>query len=278
MNWKAIGAVSLLTLSVLASSFFFYGQQPTEPKFETMFGAVSSSNLLGCWNLTTDSTDGSGSGNNGTDTSISYAASDAAFVRASNSRIVLPNAAAFKATGSYSVVVWWKTSDGANNPAVFASYSQNTAVAGFNLYIAGSNKVQWVHGKNTGVTNNTDYKALDSATAGSTGSYQMWVFRYTSGGAMEMFLNGNSSADASATPGFDAAYAATSYPVIGNSSQSGTYINPGNQNIKLVAFFGRAITTTEMSDLYASGAGLPCPYSSGATTYYSPIFFSDDTI
>jgi hypothetical protein len=87
------------------------------------------------WKLDGNSSDATGNGHNGTDTSVLYGAGlinqAAMYTHSPSSFTQIADDAALKPTGSFTVNVWVKSTDTANAPVFVQSYSENPNVAGW---------------------------------------------------------------------------------------------------------------------------------------------------
>ncbi len=220
--------------------------------------------IIAYWKMDGSSSDATGSGHNGSDTGITYSSSNgvinngAGFSPGSNSKITITDTSALKPMGDFTVNFWLKTS-AVNNPAFFSSYSQNTNAAGirFNL---DSGKILFLSGRNTGLTKGTDYEYIQSASSPNDGNWHMWTGVYN-GSQLLLYKDGNSTPDASISWAYSPGYAASNYIRIGQASFDGTDIaDTLNGSIDDVGFWGRALSTSEIANLYNSGSGLQYPF------------------
>jgi hypothetical protein len=93
--------------------------------------------IIAYWKLNGDSTDATGNGNNGTDTSVTYDAVDgkinqgALFNRASNSKVVIADSTALRPTNSFTANAWIKLNPTTGTILILQSYSQSPSVAAY---------------------------------------------------------------------------------------------------------------------------------------------------
>jgi len=168
--------------------------------------------------------------------------------------------ATLKPTGPFSVSFWAKTSDasGSNYPTVFQSYSQNTAVAGFEIMkSATSQKLRFVVGKNTGTVLNTDYAEALSTSTINDGNWKHFVCVYN-GSNIVVYTNGSAGTPTTWTGGI--AYKATNYVRVGSNNLTGTDQYFWNGSLDEVSLWNRALSSDEVTDLYSSGAGTQYPF------------------
>ena len=209
---------------------------------------------------------------NGTDTAITYSAGNGIIVQGAGfngttSKIVFTDNASFKPTGNFSVNMWLKmNSNGTGGTlGLFQSYAQPGTVAGFAIeQYNTTNKLRFYSGKNTGVTLGTDFQDLTSASAISSAAFQMWTMVYN-GSNLLIYLNGNSTPDASVAWTNGPAYAATNYVRMGCADTAGTDGSFNSGAIDEVGLWSRALSTSEISQLYNGGAGFQYPFVTSTT-------------
>lgn len=236
-------------------------------KNSTLFGDA---NLVSLWELDGNSNDSKGS-NNGSDTSVTYSADNGKFVQgagyaaASSSKTVITDHASLKPTGNFSVLLWFKTSTTGTNKMLYQSFSLNPNRAGFYIIIAASNELQFVSGKNSGAVENTDWARVSNAGATSVcdGNWHMLVCTWD-GTNLNLYLD---NAAAQQTSWANApSYAATNYIRLGCDNNSGTDQLFHDGTLDDIAFFSRALTSTEVSNHF-SGADIALSRKvSGMTT------------
>lgn len=227
-------------------------------------------NIISYWKLDGNSNDAASS-NNGTDTDVTYSAGNGkinsgAGFNNSTSKIVIADAAALKPTGHFTVTFWAKTSDSdaVNYPTVFQSYAQPATVAGIEIMKdAVSQKLRFISGKNTGVTQGTDYQQLLSSGAMNDGNFHFWACVYD---ATNMIIYKDGSSDNSVSWSTNPAYAATNYVRIGCNNIVGVEQYFFNGAIDEVGFWARDLTSSEITQLYNSNVGLQYPFTTATAT------------
>lgn len=130
----------------------------------------------------------------------------------------------FKPTGNFTMGAWVKVSSIADDAFCLISYSQNTKVAGWGLYVGwgGSSTVgyaKFISGNNTGTTRHTHYDTVVGTVDVVDGNWHFIVGTwdgsylrvYTDGGDAQAQIWGNAPA-----------YAATNYVRIGCNNLTGT--------------------------------------------------------
>lgn len=205
-----------------------------------------------------NSNDSKGS-NNGTDANISYATANgrygqgAAF-NGSTSTITLPSAAEFKPTSAFSVGAWIKTSNTSGDMQIFQSHSLNPEFSGFLLSatIAGTARLRFATGKNTGPTNGVDFKDVIGTTTLSDDIFHFCVGVWT-GTTLLTYVDGVQ--DGSESWSNAPVYAATTYQRIGVRVNVGTNLNYFNGSIDEVFLFSRELTAGEIRQLYIDSSG-----------------------
>lgn len=233
-----------------------------------------STNLKAYWRLDGASTDSTINANNGTDTNITYSAGNgiivqgAGFASASPSKIVIADAASLKPTNNFTINLWFKTSTSATTMGLFQSWSQNTNMAGIRLWIdtTGTNDFRFDIGKNTGTTEDTDWKQLRYSQSGySDGNWHMITCIYD---GLNMYLYLDAVQKNSTSWSGNPAYAATNYVRMGalnntGSDLAGFYYNGAEDEMGL---WSRALSAFEIKQLYNNGNGLSY-YKLAATSF-----------
>lgn len=208
------------------------------------------SGLQGLWHLNGNSNDSSGFGANGTDTSVTYI--PAKFGQGANfngsASITLPNQSSLKITGPFSIGGWLQTSVG---NYWFSSWSANPNTAGFRVG-TNSGKPYIRLGKNTGTISGTDYIDFVGNTVITDNKWHLIVTVYD-GTNLYHYVDGNLDAQTSwsGNPG----YAATSYPYIGETTDTGTGGAFYTGVIDEVFLFAKALTAREIKNYYAWSKG-----------------------
>ena len=220
-------------------------------------------NILAYWKLDGNSNDSVAS-NNGTDTSITYSAGNGLIVQGagfdgSTSKIAL-STTAFGTTSTFSVSMWIKHSSFASRQGLFVKASGVSNVGA----------CFWIEVSSVG-TNNISFGVMDSglsgATATSSGTVTDGVWNHVvctcDGTNQKVYINGslsNTTACAGATInnitmdttlGYWGSYASLPY---------------GGAMDEVGFWSGKALDSTEVTQLYNSGAGLSYPFTSTNTT------------
>lgn len=172
------------------------------------------------------------------------------FARGNSDYIGISDNSLFRQAGPFTIVSWFKTSaDTSLNQVMFQSYSCNPNVAGVLLAVEDiTGYLHAISGKNTGITPNTDYVKLTSATAVNNGAWHLGIFSYD-GNKVYLYLDGNEIAEANWTQ--NPAYAATSHVRIGCRNQIGTNNAFVEGDLDDVMFFKRCLTTAEKNVIWS---------------------------
>lgn len=211
------------------------------------------------WKLDGDSND-SKSTNNGTDTAITYSAGNGIIVQGAGlngttSKIVITDATSLKPSGSFSVNMWVKILNNTGLQMLFQSYSQNTNTAGFYVDLESNGTIAFLSAKNSGTTVDVDYKAVLSSGVVDNGSFHMVTAVY-GGSNLKVYIDGSLDATSGAWANAPA-YAATNYVRIGTKNNSGTDGSFYAGAIDEIGLWSKELSTTEITQLYNGGAGLP---------------------
>lgn len=179
--------------------------------------------LTAYWSFDTNSNSDVGSFT-ATDTAMTYTAgkfSNAATFNGTTSKIVITDASLLKPTGDFTIGAWFKTSTTGTQKQIFASYSLNTNVAGFQLSVGTTNALRFVIGNNTGgtATSNVNYVDLVGTTTVTDNSWHYVVVTYKNS-YIQMYLDGR--LELSSYSPVPAGYAATNYVRIGCLNTTGT--------------------------------------------------------
>lgn len=216
--------------------------------------ALLTDNITTYWKMDSSSADSVGS-NNGTDSnSPTYTSGKISnaltLVRASSQYVSFPNAIFPWATNAYTLNIWVKLADVVNNQSFSMTARSGKGIIFY--YTLG----MITHSKPNVVDLNYTWLGVDT-------NWHMWTF-VGDGSGMRTYLDGNSSPVASnantgniVDPDGDTitfgAYKS------GGSLDSGWYMD-GQQDE--IGIWSRALSTTEISQLYNSGNGLTYPFSS----------------
>jgi len=158
----------------------------------------------------------------------------------------------FQPAGNFSVSMWVRTNKTGATQVLFQSYSANTNIAGIQLSLSSANKAQGLSGKNSGTTENTDWKRiLGSSTTLCNGAWHHIVLTYDSSN-LNLYVDG--ALDVSAVAWTDAAvFAATNYVRVGCVNSSGSNANYFQGSLDEVAFYpSDALSLAEVQSLYAA--------------------------
>lgn len=174
--------------------------------------------------------------------------------------ISITDNASLRPTGNASLSFWAKTSNAAGAgvyPLIFQSYSQVTTVAGFEVMQSAGNspnpqKLRFVVGRNTGFTQGADYQEAFSTNVINDGNWHHYVSVYN-GSNLTVYTDGVAGTPVAYTNGI--AYAATNYVRIGDGNLSGTEMNFFNGSIDELSFYGKALSSAEIMNLYRTGFG-----------------------
>jgi len=234
-QWNKL-LISFRILSVLALSLFIFWAWQSEAK------AVLDDNLVGYWNLTTNSNDDFGS-NDGTDTNMSYS-SEAVF----NGSSAYINLASIPVSGNGNMTynIWFKTSS-ASRQQVFTFGGDSTTNSGINGYVYNSdNKFYFQLPANGGRSSNSTV---------NDGNWHMVTLILTGGSTGKLFFDGSQAGSN---------FSATSYNIetafhrIG-LSEGGTYYFNGS--MKYFGAWNKELSTDEITELYNTGTGLDYPFT-----------------
>jgi len=216
---------------------------------------LADGNLKGYYRLNGNSNDSSPSGNNGTDTAITYSTSYGKFFQGglfngTTSRINFgADLAAWKFTGSYTITGWVKKTagDGVAKAIISNQYDGAGNDRGWSVQLNTSNKLLITFGLGT-----TGWTTLTSATGTITadGLWHHFAVR-RSGNAYEFFIDGVSVGTATNSTAYSY-LAGTNSCVIG-ASYDPSYNKFWAGYIDDIGFFNRALTNNEIIELYETG-------------------------
>jgi len=230
--------------------------------------AALTDNLMGYWDLDTDSTDSTAGAHDGTDTSVSYSSTGAVISGAvqcggNPARVIIADHADFNGTTAITMNGWVTFSNTTGQQIMFAK--ADSALNAY-MYMAKSATHHLSASVDTDVHN-----TVGTATLTDSVLY-MWTVTYD-GTTLKLYLNGASDAT-------DITYSAALTPGTGGlgicrlGDYSTQYLIGA---VDEVGFWSRALTDAEITSLYNAGAGFAYPFSSGPTfvprVYPIPMFW-----
>lgn len=249
-------------------AFLFNGTALTQAQVDALYqrgqgpalantGIFSDTNLKLYFKLDdaggTTVTDSSAAGNNGTASASSINANDSygmvnsrgLFDGTASNKITITDATSLKPTGNFTAGFWMRTTTATGY--IFQSQSENTNVAGWYIRMS-AHKLDFLIGKNTGTTNNTDYKIITSTSSLDDGKWHHIACVYD-GTNMAIWVDGVS--ETSANPGFSAAYAATNYVRVGCGNDTGTDVTFYTGDLdEMFLLNGTALNGQQINQLY----------------------------
>jgi hypothetical protein len=157
----------------------------------------------------------------------------------------------FQPAGNFSVSAWFRTNKTGATQVLFQTYSQNTNVAGIQLTLSAANKAQGLSGKNSGTTENTDWKRiLGNSTTLCNGNWHHVVMTYD-GTHLKLYVDGaEDTTEVDWTDG--AVFSATNYVRIGVGNSAGSNASYFQGILDEVAFFpSDALSLAQVKSLYA---------------------------
>ena len=203
-------------------------------------------------------------GNNGTDTSITYSTGNGKITQGagfngSTSKIVLSSANPTTIT----VAAWVKLAATGTSGRVISSGHENypTSMSGFVFNLA-SDKIKLTVAKNTGYTDTVDLNSAVSTTTLTTGVWYHVVGTYD-GSNIKIYVNGALESTTAWASGL--AYSSTVRTRIGSqlvtifAGETDNHL-PWNGALDEVGLWNRALSATEITQLYNSGTGLAYPF------------------
>ncbi len=217
-------------------------------------------NIIGYWKMDGNSNDSVGS-SNGTDTSITYSTANGvinngAGFNGTSSKITIADTADLRLTGDeYTVSFWCKT--GASVAGVQRCINKDDAndySGGYGFWLNAA-KLYWAH--NSG-SSNTIWTNV--TLAASTTYFLTFVFE--KGAQRKTYVNG-SLINSSTTYNNNITGEANDALIFGAVAVHGQYWTGALDEI---SFWSRALTATEVSELYNSGDGLQYPFSTTEET------------
>ena len=218
-------------------------------------------NIISYWKFDSDNSNDSVSTNNGTDTSITYSAGNgkinngAGFASASSSKIVMGNVAALRPSAvTYNLWVNATSLPNAYNCMIGKNGAGDTYFCTF--YVKSNGKLAaYIVATTTVFIDGTNTTTL------STGTWYMLTLTYDSTSGGKVYVNGVSDGTFSANGAIN-----TNGDEFFLGYQQ-TYSNRyWNGAIDEVGVWSRALSSTEITELYNSGSGLQYPFSTSTFT------------
>lgn len=207
-------------------------------------------NLVVYYKFDGNSTEATGTGFNGTDTSISYSnangiINNGAGFNGTTSKIVIADNAAFHQTGDFTINCWAKTSISTGFQVIYES-SGDTPFPGVQLAFL----------------NGAAFQAVGIGSGGTTvisdGAFRMLTI-IRSGTTCSLYINGAFDSSLTGTP----TYAVTNFVTFGSRMNTGVYNNFLSGAVDEFGLWSRALTTgagSELASLYNGGAGFQYPF------------------
>jgi RHS repeat-associated protein len=211
------------------------------------------------WKFDNNSNDELGA-SNGSDSSVAYATgkiNQGAGYNGTSSLTAFPSSGALKPTGSFTLAGWLKTSSTSSFRTFFQSFNQDQGAPG---YAAGIRAYIWDGipgiqiGKNTGQTWGSDYVMVDATTnIGTSGNWAYYAAVYD-GSTVKIYINGTQQTSVSWTGNPE--YSAVTYQRAGAGNDGGFDNNFFPGSLDEMGLWSRALSASEISQLYNSGNGL----------------------
>lgn len=209
-------------------------------------------NLSAMYHFNGSSQDFSGNNNNGTDTAITYSFANGKFFQGAgfNGSSSLISYTPPNITTSITFGGWFRFNTvNSNTRGMFQNYQQNANPSGWSLFLASTNVITAVVGKNTGVVAGTDYQEVSTGTV----SANIWYFvvaTYNTS-SLTIYLNGRSVQSLTAP-------STITNPNVGrigvrNVSGSNTSFLDGQADELFI--FNRALSAQEIARWYAWSLG-----------------------
>jgi hypothetical protein len=219
-------------------------------------------NIVAYYKFDSDNSNDSVSSNNGTDTAMIYNSSagkinDGASFNGSTSIISLPSGVytLFSAKSSFSINCWIQLQNYTNQYSIF---STNTSVGNFS-----STGGYFFVDPTTGTLDfyRGDGSGTDEITSSSAVGTNVWTMvSITSDGSnLNLYVNGNSAATAIT---MTKTSPTQQVGVVGSEYFNGTNNDFWPRYIDELGFWSRALSPSEITQLYNSGSGLQYPFSS----------------
>lgn len=277
MNKKilTIGGILVPVVIVVGLLFnvFSYKQptfpQPSTPAQEDLFVGGADTGVVSCWKLDESSgnaTDSVGSNTLTNVNTVTYSAgkinNGANLVSASSQRLTAGNVFQWQKGQAVSISLWVKLASTGNN-SIFLSNRVDSTISGWEAGILSTGKLRFLLSNATsdGYTDTTADPGL------SSGTFYHIVFTTSNFGVpstYKIYVDAVSKAlDAGST------HDGGTNTYVGGVFQVGArYVSPAlflNGELDEVGIWERELTSTEVDQLYNSGAGLACPFISTST-------------
>lgn len=225
--------------------------------------------IIGYWKLdeaSGNAADATGNGYTGTNSNVTFTGgkiNNCGVFNGSSAKFTITDATALKPTTAFTISAWIYNDNTDASKGIFNSFN-NTTNKGIYFYKVSTNKLRLL----------IDGQNFDSSASIGTGAWIHVVAVYT-GARVYLYIN-NSQQDMGAWS-TNPTYPATNYVKIGCLGDS-TDAHYWDGNIDEVGFWSRALSQTEIGQLYNSGAGFQYPFSTSSTTTVleeSDIIFID---
>lgn len=212
-------------------------------------------NLVSYWRLEGNSNDSKDS-NNGTDTNITYSSGNgkfgqgAGFNSLQSSTINLNNPTNLKITSPFTLCAWINRNNTGQEQGIVGQWNIESSIySGMYLIIDGPSQcLEFLSMKNTGTTLGTDFQYARGATVITAGVW-FHVAGVWDGNNLIVYVDGVS--DGSVAWANAPVYKTTSYSIIGLDYVSTDNNRHMNGSLDDVAVFNRALTATEIYNLYS---------------------------
>jgi len=216
---------------------------------------ISDGSVKALYHYNDDSADSSGNGHSGTDTNMSYGSDkldDKSIYNGTTGYISFSDHADFKPTTAISVNLWFKNST-VSQAGFFQNWSQNPNQSGWRVWRNGSSEIRMDIGRNTGTSENTDWKTVTYNLTNNDDTWRMLTFTYDKS-LLKLYVNANLVATSSFT--YNIGYAGTNYVRAGALNNSGGNLfgsTPFDQDE--TAIFNKALSQEEINTLWNGGTG-----------------------
>lgn len=216
-------------------------------------------NLVSYWKFDSSNSNDSVTTNNGTDTSITYGTGiigNGSVYNGTTSKITLPSVAWGIAT-NYSLQSWIKTTIITNtNAQIFCNDSPTLSKRIWQFGLAAGTTSQSIRfirfdSTNTLVTN------ISGTTQVNDGLWHHVICTFDSAVGSKVYIDGTSNASDAVTTANGNAAAVALFGGIDSGSTSAFW----NGTLDEIAIWNRTLSSTEVTSLYNSGAGLQYPFA-----------------